>query len=64
MRASEAASLGSQEASALEDATRGLVALGYRKSEASPRARRALEYLEKRGETITSETLLKAALRG
>jgi len=60
--ASEGTSLTSEEASALEDATLGLVALGYRKLDASPRARRALQYLEKRGDKITAETLLKAAL--
>jgi len=59
----EGARLGPEEASALEDATLGLVALGYRKSDASPRARRALEALQARGERVTSETLLKAALR-
>jgi hypothetical protein len=52
-----------EEASALEDATLGLVALGYRTADAGPRARRALEHLKKRGDRITSETLLKAALR-
>ena len=59
----EATSLLPEEASALEDATLGLVSLGYRKSDASPRARRALEHLKKRGDKITAETLLKAALR-
>ena len=59
----EATSLGPEEASALEDATIGLVALGHRKADAAPRARRALEHLKKRGDRITSETLLKAALR-
>jgi len=62
-RADEGTGLTSEEASALEDSTLGLVALGYRKADAAPRARRALECLKKRGDRITSETLLKAALR-
>ena len=63
-RAAEGASLAPEEASALEDATLGLVALGYRRVDAAPRARRALEHLKRRGEKITAETLLEAALRG
>jgi Holliday junction resolvase RuvA-like protein len=59
----EEKSVAPEEASALEDATLGLVALGYRKADAGPRARRALESLKKRGDRITAETLLKAALR-
>ena len=59
----EEKTLGSEEAIALEDATLGLVALGYRKVDAAPRARQALEALRASGGKITSETLLKAALR-
>jgi hypothetical protein len=61
--ATEDTSLGPEEASALEDATLGLVSLGYRKVEAAPRARRALEKLRMDGTKITSETLLEEALR-
>jgi hypothetical protein len=59
----ESTTLVPEEASALEDATLGLIALGYRKADAGPRARRALEHLKQRGDRITAETLLKAALR-
>jgi Holliday junction resolvasome RuvABC DNA-binding subunit len=62
-RPADVASPAPEEASALEDATLGLVALGYRKSDAGPRARRALEALQARREKVTSETLLEAALR-
>ena len=58
--ATEATSLLPEEASALEDAPLGLVALGYRKADASHTAKRALESLKKRGDRITSETLLEA----
>jgi len=62
-RADEGAGLTPEEGRALEDATLGLVALGYRKADAPPRARRALADLRARGVKVTSETLLKAALR-
>jgi hypothetical protein len=61
--ATEAAGLTPEEVSALEDAPLGLIVLGYRKADASPRAKRALDSLKKRGDRITSETLLEAALR-
>ena len=59
----EATTLLPEEVSALEDATLGLVSLGYRKVDASPRARRALDALRAGGQKVTSETLLKAALQ-
>ena len=62
-RAADGASLAPEEASALEDETLGLVSRGYRKSDAAPRARSALDKLRTDGTKITSETLLKAALR-
>ena len=62
-RAAEGASLAPEETSALEDATLGLVSLGYRKADAAPRARRTLDKLRTDGTKITSETLLKAALK-
>src|SRR5688572_20221478 len=49
----DVASPAPEEANALEDATLGLISLGYRKADASPIARRAFEHLKKRGEKIT-----------
>jgi len=62
-RPDEGTDLTAEEGRALEDATLGLVALGYRKTDAPLRARRALGDLRGRGVKVTSETLLKAALR-
>jgi RuvA, C-terminal domain len=55
--------LSPDEAQAFEDATLGLETLGWKKKEAPPRARRALDELRKRGEKVTAESLLRESLR-
>jgi hypothetical protein len=62
-RGDEGSAFTPEEGRALEEATLGLVALGYRKADATPRARRALADLRTRGVKVTSETLLKESLR-
>jgi len=51
------------ETRAYEDAVLGLEALGWKKKEAPLRARRALDDLRTRGAEVTSESLIKEALR-